>query len=145
MIFNISDFVIYFWIWFQNSWNLFIYYFFLLEKEIANLWPGLILINDRPPHPQSQGSVEKGNLTLKNSLIAWMWDINTSQWTRGLHLAQWGMKTTVSEATNEVPYRALFGIKPRIGLRTNLPSEFLAKISTGLEEERFEEFFSNTN
>ena len=56
------------------------------------------------------------------------------------------MNTTFSKATKEVPHQALFGIRPRIGLRTNLPSEFLANIGTGLEEEKFEEFFKyNTN
>lgn len=108
------------------------------------LWPGLILINGRPRHPQSQGSVEKGNGTMKNSLIAWMRDNNTAEWTRGLHLIQWGMNTTVSEATKVIPYQALFGIKPRIGLKTNLATEFLVNIEAGLEEEKFEEFFSNS-
>lgn len=103
------------------------------------------MINGRPWHPQSQGSIEKGNATLKNILISWMRDNKTSNWTKGLFPTQWAMNTTVSEATKVIPYVTLFGIKPRIGLKTTLSAEFLQKIEPGLYEEQFETLFSNND
>lgn len=102
-----------------------------------------MLINGQPRHPQSQGSVEKGNTTLKNVLISWMRDNKMTNWTKGLFSTQWAMNTTVSEATKVIPYKAVFGIKPRVGLRTTLSSEFLQNIEPGVYEEEFENFFSN--
>ena len=37
-------------------------------KELANVWKGLIIINGRPRHPQSQGCVERGNGDLQIKL-----------------------------------------------------------------------------
>jgi transposase InsO family protein len=35
-------------------------------SELSTLWPGLVLVHGRPCHPQSQGSVERSNATLKH-------------------------------------------------------------------------------
>ena len=48
-------------------------------KEICDMWPQLKLVNGRPRHPQSQGSVERSNASLKNSLVAWMRDNDTDK------------------------------------------------------------------
>lgn len=104
-------------------------------QELALMWPELILVNGRPRHPQSQGSVERSNSTLKDSLVAWMRDNKTSKWSHGLLFTQWAMNTTYHEAIKCEPYKAMFGIKPRIGLKTDLPTELLANIKTGIEEE----------
>ena len=37
-------------------------------NDLKRLWPNMKIINGRPRHPQSQGSVERGNQTLKNKL-----------------------------------------------------------------------------
>jgi len=58
--------------------------------ELASLWPDLVLVNGRPRYPQSQGSVERANATMKDSLVAWMRDHNTSAWSTGLHLFSGG-------------------------------------------------------
>jgi len=50
-----------------------------INKELAALWPTLVLVNGRPRYPQSQGSVKRANGTLKYSLIAWMRDITARQ------------------------------------------------------------------
>ena len=39
------------------------------------------------------------------------------------------------EGTKVVPYKALFGIKPKIGLKTLVSSELLVTIKIGIEEE----------
>ena len=75
------------------------------------------LINGRPRYPQSQGSVEKGNDTLKRSLNAWSLNI------------------TNSEATKLVPYKILFGNASRYSIKD---AELLEKINSGIDEEDFE-------
>jgi hypothetical protein len=104
-------------------------------RELSTLWPVLVLVNGRPHHPQSQGSVERSNATLKDALVAWMRDNNTSNWSTGLMFVQWTMDTTYHEAIRMEPYKALFGVKPKIGLGTLLPSVFLNKIRTGIDED----------
>lgn len=106
-------------------------------QNLANLWPELKLINGRPRHPQSQESVEKSNGTMKNSLTAWMRDNRTSQWPKEIFFTQWAMKVTCCEATKVPPYRVLFGVKPKIGIATNVPTEFLADFESGIHEEDF--------
>jgi hypothetical protein len=32
-----------------------------VKKELKLLWPGVVLVNGKPSHPQSQGSVEQAN------------------------------------------------------------------------------------
>ena len=99
------------------------------------MWPELILVNGRVRHPQSQGCVERGNNPLKDSLTAWMRDNNTSRWTHGLLFVQWSLNTTFHDAIKIIPYKALFGMKPKIGLGTRVPKELLQNIKTGIEEE----------
>jgi transposase InsO family protein len=41
-------------------------------KEVMKLWPNCKMVRGRPRHPQSQGSVEKSNDTLKQLLGTWM-------------------------------------------------------------------------
>ncbi|XP_015375014.1 PREDICTED: KRAB-A domain-containing protein 2-like [Diuraphis noxia] len=83
--------------------------------ELASLWPDLILVNGRPRYPQSQGSVERGNCTLKDSLVAWMRDNKTATWSYGLDFVQWGVNTTYHEAIKMTPYEAVFGKKHEWG------------------------------
>lgn len=103
--------------------------------ELASLWPDLILVNGRPRYPQSQGSVERGNCTLKDSLVAWMRDNKTSAWSYGLAFVQWGVNTTYHEAIKMTPYESVFGQKARMGLATKVPRELLENIMTGTLEE----------
>ena len=45
--------------------------------ELKELWPQLIIGHGKPRHPQSQGSVERANSDIKDTLVAWMIDKNT--------------------------------------------------------------------
>ena len=91
--------------------------------ELSTLWPELILVNGRPRHPQSQGSVERSNSDMKNQLMAWMRDNNTSKWSYGIRFVQWSMNTSFHETIGMEPYKALTGNKPRCGLKSILPTE----------------------
>ena len=104
-------------------------------RELSTLWPGCVLVNGRPRHPQSQGSVERGNGSMKLKLQSWMRDNNTASWSVGIRFVQWSMNNTYHEAIHMEPYKALTGNKPRCGLATKLPADFLARITTGVTEE----------
>ena len=56
--------------------------------ELKVLWPDLLMVHDKPRHPQSQGSVERLNCDIKDMLIAWLGDNNTSDWPVGLKFVQ---------------------------------------------------------
>ena len=63
-------------------------------SQLASLWPELALVNGRPRHPQSRGSVERGSSSVKDALVAWMRDNETAKRTFGLGFVQWGINTT---------------------------------------------------
>ena len=97
-------------------------------SELGKLWPELKLVNGRPRHPQSQGCVERANGDMKNKLAAWCSDNNTNNWSLGVRFAQWAMNTTYHEAIKTEPYRALTGNKPRCGLNSKIPVEFIHQL-----------------
>lgn len=68
----------------------------------------------------------------KGLFIAWMRDNDTDNWRHGLFLTQWAMNTTCSKATKVIPYKALLGVAPKVGLATNLPTELLKNIRSGI-------------
>jgi transposase InsO family protein len=52
--------------------------------ELIALWQDIHIINGRPRHPQSQGSVENANKTLKSAISKWMEDHSRSDWSLSL-------------------------------------------------------------
>lgn len=48
----------------------------VIIKEMISKWPTCKIINGRPRHPQSQGSVERCNQDIENMLRAWLQDNN---------------------------------------------------------------------
>ena len=110
-------------------------------QELSSLWPDCVLVNGRPRHPQSQGSVERGNGSLKPKLQSWMRD-NTASWSIGCRFVEWSMNSTYHEAIRMEPYKALTGNKPRCGLKTTLPAQFLSRFTTGVNDEQLEELLN---
>jgi hypothetical protein len=47
-------------------------------KELKDWWPDCCIVHGKPRHPQSQGSVERGNADIKDMLIIWMREINST-------------------------------------------------------------------
>ena len=45
--------------------------------ELKEMWPELIMVHGKPRHPQSQGSVERANIDIKDMLVTWKTDNNT--------------------------------------------------------------------
>ncbi|XP_037780042.1 KRAB-A domain-containing protein 2-like [Penaeus monodon] len=57
-------------------------------SELKIIWPKLVLVYGKPRHPQSQGSVERANGDIKDMLVAWMGDNNTTDWSTGIKFVQ---------------------------------------------------------
>ena len=117
-----------------------------LISELGSMWPALKLVNGRPRHPQSQGCVERANGDMKNKLTAWCNDNNSNNWSLGVRFAQWAMNSTYHEAIKTEPYRALTGNKPRCGLNSKIPVEFLHQLGcSDIREEVLEHLIQESS
>ena len=81
-------------------------------KELMTLWPTVKIIRGRPRHPESQGSVERGNKEISKKLGAWMDEFSSSDWILGLKKVIYTMNTTISSATKKSPYEIVYGKQP---------------------------------
>ena len=103
----------------------------LVISELKLLWPDLLMVHGKPRHPQSQGSVERLNCDIKDMLISWLGDNDTSDWPMGLKFVQFQKNTSYHSGIKQSPYKALFGVDARVGLRsTALPEEVLKTMIT---------------
>ena len=85
--------------------------------ELKVLWPDLLMVHGKPRHPQSQGSVERLNCDVKDMLIAWLGDNNSTDWPIGLRFVQFQKNCSYHSGIKQTPYKALFGTDAQIGLR----------------------------
>jgi len=59
-------------------------------NELKQLRPECFIVNGRPKHPQTQGSIERANQdTEHNMLRMWMQDNVSQRWSIGLQIVQW--------------------------------------------------------
>lgn len=99
-------------------------------NEVVSYWPEVKLVHGKPRHSQSQGSVERANQDIEKMLAAWMQDNNTTNWSKGLAFVQFMKNRAFHSGIKQSPYRALFGMEPRVGLATSrLPSEVIEKLN----------------
>ncbi|KAK6175839.1 hypothetical protein SNE40_014219 [Patella caerulea] len=93
------------------------------------------------------GSVERANCDIKDMLVAWLGDNNTSDWRVGLKFFQFQKNSSLHSGITRSPFAALFGSDARIGLSSSTnPREILEKLQ--LEDDRLaatESPPSNTN
>jgi transposase InsO family protein len=85
-------------------------------KDMKIMWPGLVILNGRPRHPQSQGLVERGNSTLCDILGKLMQDRDTTHWTHCLLPAVYSMNTSLAQGIKHTPFEVVFGQKPRLNM-----------------------------
>ena len=106
-----------------------------LAVMIRDLWPGCTIVNGKPRHPQSQGSVERANQEIKKVLGALMRKNDDPCWHKYVSLAQHSINTSPhSTLENSSPYRVLFGREPNKGLEdVGIPDNIAQEITT--EEE----------
>ena len=69
----------------------------------------LLLVHGKPRHPQSQGSVERCNGDIKDMLITWLSDNNSTDWTMGLKFVQFMKNTSHHFGINQTP---TFWVRP---------------------------------
>ncbi|CAG9577527.1 unnamed protein product [Danaus chrysippus] len=87
------------------------------------------LVHGKPRHSQSQGSVERANQDIEKKLASWMQDNNTTNWSNGIRFVQFMKNRALHSGIKQSPYKAMFGIEPRIGLMTStLPRDVIEDI-----------------
>lgn len=59
-----------------------------VTQELVALWPFCKIVNGRPQHPQTQGSVERANADVEDIMRAWMMDHRSTNWRRGWYEVQ---------------------------------------------------------
>ncbi|CAF1472679.1 unnamed protein product, partial [Rotaria sordida] len=81
--------------------------------DLTKTWPGLLIINGRPRHPQSQGLVERGNSVVQQLLGKWLSTNNTLDWPSGLGPVMLAINSSVAKSTRKTPFEVVFGQHPR--------------------------------
>ena len=85
-------------------------------KDLKIMRPGLVILNGRPRHPQSQGLVERGNSTLCDVLGKFMQDRDTNHWVSCLLPAVYSMNTSLAQGIKHTPFEVVFGQKQRLNM-----------------------------
>ena len=99
--------------------------------ELKLLWPDLVMVHGKPRHPQSQGSVERANCDIKDMLVAWLSDNNTTDWTVGLKFVQLKKNSSFHSGIKRSPFTALFGSDAKVGLTTSdLPHDVIHRLQS---------------
>lgn len=98
-------------------------------SELVSLWPELKIVHGKPRHSQSQGSVERANQDIENMIGSWLKDNDSTKWSEGLRYVQFMKNRAYHSGIKQSPYKALFGMEPRVGLSTSsLPQEIINDI-----------------
>ncbi|XP_037801957.1 KRAB-A domain-containing protein 2-like [Penaeus monodon] len=78
----------------------------------------------KPHHPQSQGSVERANGDIKDTLLTWLADSNSQDWSVGIKFVQFQKNAAHHSGIKCFPYSAMSGCEARVGLTSSsLPTE----------------------
>ena len=89
------------------------------------------MVNGKPRHSQSQGSVERANRDIENLLACWQAENNSTNWSKALNIIQFQKNSKWHKGINREPYMALFGRQPAFGLKgLNLPDEVIDGMET---------------
>ena len=109
-------------------------------KEVTESWPNCKLVHGKPRHSQSQGSVERANQDVQNTLACWMKENNKKKWSSGLKYVQLAKNNRFHSGINTTPYAAMFSQETN-GLKSlNLPNGILERLES---EEDLEAVISN--
>ncbi|XP_015187651.1 PREDICTED: KRAB-A domain-containing protein 2-like isoform X2 [Polistes dominula] len=101
---------------------------------LKELWPELHIVHGKSRHSQSQGSVERVNEDIENTLVTWMNDRKTTKWSEGLRFVQFMKNRAYHNEIKQSPYQAMFGCTPKVGISNcGLPKSVLHSLTT--EEE----------
>jgi len=87
---------------------------------VSQLWPEIKMVNGKPRHSQSQGSVERANQDIENMLTTWMADNQTNKWSEGVRFVQFMKNRAYHSAIKRSPYEAMFGCPAKVGLSSSI-------------------------
>jgi len=105
-------------------------------KRLKQLWPESIIVRGRPRHPQTQGSVERGNQDVHPLVSGWMKNYQSKRWSIGIYTVAMEKNNRFHRTINASPYELLYGQKPRMRM-LELPydMELVKTLSTEAELE----------
>ena len=111
-------------------------------SELKVLWPTVTIINGRPRHPQSQGSIERTHEDLKPMINSWCKENNTKDWPTALKFVTLSKNCRPHKTLgNKSPYEVVFAVTPKFGFdTTKLPEKIKDAMLNGhfpTEEEVF--------
>jgi len=107
-------------------------------QNLADTWPGMKLVHEKPRHSQSQGSVERSNQHVPDMLVACMSD-TTKTWSEGLRFVQSKKTRALQSGIKTSPYEAMFETAQRIvGLEDSPHTEDMYPLT---ETEELEQLF----
>ena len=92
------------------------------------------MVKGSPRHSQSNGGVERVNLTVQKKLAIWMKQNNSTNWAFGSMITQWQINTSYHHGIKNVPYKLAYGQNPRVGI-SQLPidKQVLSALATEAE------------
>jgi len=107
-------------------------------QNLADIWPGMKLVHEKPRHSKSQESVERSNQDVRDILVAWMSD-NTKTWSERLQFIQSKKNRSLHSVIKTSPYEAMFGTVQRIGLGESV---LTVDMYSAIETEELEQLFN---
>lgn len=97
-------------------------------NSLADMFQAKI-IHGKPRHSQSQGSIERANQDVRDILITWMQENQTTKWSEGLRFVQLQKNRSFHRGIQRTPYEAMFGTPLINGLNdSNLPLEIVERL-----------------
>jgi len=80
---------------------------------------------------ESHGSVERTNQDVENMLATWLTDNKTNKWSEELKFVQFMKNRSLHHGIKCSPYKAMFGTRAKIGLKsTSLPESIIHKLKS---------------
>ncbi|XP_055932081.1 KRAB-A domain-containing protein 2-like [Argiope bruennichi] len=111
-------------------------------EQLRTYWQELKIIHGKTRHSQSQCSIERANQEIGNMLASWMKDNKTTKQSYGLRFVEFMKSRALHSGIKQSPYKAMFGIEPRVGMTTStLPSD----IKTIEDEDELQKIFEDMN
>jgi transposase InsO family protein len=103
-------------------------------KRLCKMWNDIKIVQGKPRHSESQGSVERANQDIENVLATWMETNNKTKWSEGLQFVRAMKNRAYHEGIKCAPYEALFGVSVKLGIASSfVPRNLISNITT--EEE----------
>jgi len=91
-------------------------------KRLKDLYPDCVIVRGRPRHPQTQGSVERGNQDIHYLVGNWMKRFDSSAWSVGIYIVAQQKNDRYHRLISKSPYVLLYGQKPRVKMN-ELPND----------------------